>query len=279
MWGPKTFSVPRGEGGIALARDSSGGGILAAGAISIGKTPGWMLVGYSAATGEVIRGAETHDVGGIDTLSQIRFAGTDVVLSGSSNGLARTVRYGSRLAVAAPDSELPAVSCGELFLQKLEASNVSPPLAWTVERGSLPAGVGLDPFTGNLSGVLAETGKFSFTLRAQDRSGATAERDFSLDSLEGGPDVPIQVVPDNGCLTGRYTLSVPGSFAGYRWGPGGETTPAITVCPNQPTIYSVSLLEVSGCARRGALQLQPFNIELVPRPPLFPPPRRKPRTP
>jgi len=278
IWGPKTFSVPRSEGGIALARDSSGG-VLAAGAVSIAKPTRWMLVGYGAATGEVTRGPETHDIGGIERLSQIRFAGTDVVLSGTSGGVARTVRYGSRLAVAAPDSELPATSCGGYFLRTLEASNAASPVEWTVSRGSLPAGVTLDRFTGDVSGVLAETGKFSFALRVRDRTGATAERDFTMDVLQGGPDVPVQVGLDDGCPSGRYTLSVPGSFLGYRWGPGGETTPAIAVCPNQPTVYSVSLLEANGCSRRGALQLQPFHIEPVPRPPVSPPPRRKPRTP
>jgi hypothetical protein len=97
--------------------------------------------------------------------------------------------------------------------------------------------------------------------------------------VDGQPHLAITATEQDSCLPGQYTLSFPGAFASYHWLPGGETTPAITVCPFEPTIYSVTVIESNGCERRGSIELQPFKIELVPREPLVPPGRKRPAPP
>jgi hypothetical protein len=102
----------------------------------------------------------------------------------------------------------------------------------------------------------------------RDATGATAERSFTIDVRDGGPYLMIAADPEDKCLPGQYTLSVSGTYTSYHWLPGGESTPEITVCPSQPTVYSVTVSEVNGCERRGSIELQPFKIELIPREPL-----------
>lgn len=141
----------------------------------------------------------------------------------------------------------------------------------------LPPGLDLDPLTGSLSGSPSESGSFMFGIRARDAAGAEVDRSYTIDVLDGGPNLTIQAIARDACLPGQYTLSIAGSFASYTWLPGGETTPEITVCPFEPTVYSVTVVEPNGCRRRGSVELQPFKIELVARAPLAPPPRRTPR--
>jgi hypothetical protein len=189
------------------------------------------------------------------------------------------VRYGTSLGIATLQEDLgpDPFLCGNPFSASLAATNGKLPLSWEVSTGTLPPGLNLDPSTGSLSGSLSESGSFTFGIRARDASGAEAERSYTIDVFDGGPNLTIQVIARDACLPGQYTLSIPGTFASYAWQPGGETTPEITVCPFEPTIYSVTVIEPNGCRRRGSIELQPFKIELVPRAPLEPPPRRTPR--
>lgn len=277
IWGPKDFPNPTRSSAVSMAIDPTGNPIVA-GTVWNGNNDEWMLVGYDSAAGNVISGPEIYDTGSNESVSQIVFAGPDFLVAGSSEGLTRTVRYGTSLGIATFNRDLaPAPGlCGTPFSGSLAASNGRAPLFWEVSGGGLPTGVDLDPFTGLLSGTLSETGSFSFRIHATDATGATAERDFTIDIVDGQPHLAITATEQDSCLPGQYTLSFPGAFASYHWLPGGETTPATTVCPFEPTIYSVTVIESNGCERRGSIELQPFRIELVPREPLVPPERHRP---
>jgi hypothetical protein len=269
VWGPRDFPLPLGSASAVITVDTKGNALVG-GTVSSGTAQGWMLVKYDSATGEVLLGPEYYDTASFDYVSQIKLVGSDAVLVGTSEALARTVRYGTSLGITTVEKDLaPAPGlCGTLFSQTLVASNGRPPFMWEVFGGTLPPGVVLDPFSGGMSGILSGSGSFSFNIRVRDATGATAERSFTIDVRDGGPYLMIAADPEDKCLPGQYTLSVSGTYTSYHWLPGGESTPEITVCPSQPTVYSVTVSEVNGCERRGSIELQPFKIELIPREPL-----------
>ncbi len=278
VWGPKDFTLDR-SGPVSISIDEKGNPAVVGAVREGGGTDQWVLIGYDSSTGDILLGPETYDPGDNTVILQLALAGADIVIGGGSGRLARTVRYGTSLGIAtlqeglAPDPLL----CGSPFSASFAATNGKLPLSWEVSTGMLPPGLDLDPLTGSLSGSPSESGSFMFGIRARDAAGAEVDRSYTIDVLDGGPNLTIQAIARDACLPGQYTLSIAGSFASYTWLPGGETTPEITVCPFEPTIYSVTVVEPNGCRRRGSVELQPFKIELVARAPLAPPPRRTPR--
>ncbi len=277
IWGPKDLPAPTRSLAAAMAIDPQGNPTVA-GTVWNGNHDEWMLVGYDSATGDINFGPETYDTGSNESVSQIAFTGPDFLAAGTSEGLARTVRYGTSLAITTFQRDLAPVPllCGIPFSGSLSASNGKAPVVWEILSGGLPTGLDLDAFSGQLSGTPSQSGSFSFRVRAQDAAGATADRDFTIDVADGQPYVALTDTEQDGCLPGRYTLSVPGAYASYDWLPGGETTPEISVCPFEPTIYSVTVIDSNGCERRGFIELQPFKIALVPRAPLAIPPHKRP---
>jgi hypothetical protein len=279
VWGPRDFPAPTRADTVSMTIDSRGNPAVA-GTVWNGANDEWMLVGYDSSTGDILFGPDVYDTGSDERVTQVKSAGSDLFLSGTSEGLARTVGYSQTLGIMTSQKDLaPApVLCGALFHVSLTASNALPPFLWDISAGGLPPGIALDPLSGDLSGVPSRPGSFSFVVRVREVTGAAAERGFVLDVLDGGPYAAINAVPEESCVGGGYVLTVPGSYVSYRWSPGGETTPAISVCPAQPTLYSVVLSEEE-CERRGSIELQPFKIELVPREPLAPPGRKRPKIP
>jgi hypothetical protein len=76
-------------------------------------------------------------------------------------------------------SALPAATSGTAYSQTLAATGGSPPYAWSVTAGSLPAGLALSG-AGVLSGTPTATGAFGFTIQVKDSAGATASLAFTL---------------------------------------------------------------------------------------------------
>ncbi|MFQ5778414.1 MAG: Ig domain-containing protein, partial [Terriglobia bacterium] len=65
-------------------------------------------------------------------------------------------------------SRLPTGLEGVPYQASLRAVGGTPPLFWTLEKGSLPPGLFLHPGTGLLSGVPREPGQFQFTVLVMD---------------------------------------------------------------------------------------------------------------
>ena len=103
---------------------------------------------------------------------------------------------------------------------------------------------------GHVAGTPTQEGAYAFRVRVQDSTLASASRDFTLAVGPGSDLVPIALAVSD--VTCQITLSVPGSFAAYAWLPGGETTPTITVNPDEPTTYGVVLDDGTTCRLRGA---------------------------
>jgi len=279
VWGPRDFPAPTRSDTVSMTIDSRGNPAVA-GTVWNRANDEWMLVEYDSSTGDILFGPDVYDTGSDEKVMLIKSAGSNLVLSGTSEGLARTVGYSQTLGIMTSQEDLaPApVLCGTLFHVSLKASNALPPLLWDISAGELPPGIALDSLSGDLSGMPSRPGSFSLVVRAREATGAAAERSFVLDVLDSGPYAAINASPEESCVGGGYVLSVPASYVSYRWSPGGETRPTISVCPAQPTLYSVVLSE-ERCEHRGSIELQPFKIELVQRESLVPPGRKRPQIP
>ena len=66
------------------------------------------------------------------------------------------------------DYELPEAQVTKPYSATLQALGGTPAYHWTVEDGTLPTGLALDPFTGTISGIPADSGVSSFTIRVRD---------------------------------------------------------------------------------------------------------------
>jgi hypothetical protein len=83
---------------------------------------------------------------------------------------------------------LPSATPGQAYQRTLEAEGGVPFYDWRVTGGVLPPGLGLDRFTGTISGTPTSAGSYSFTveLRDYDDLSTPVTRTFQLDVGGGG---------------------------------------------------------------------------------------------
>jgi hypothetical protein len=126
-----------------------------------------------------------------------------------------TVDAGTNLSIA---PALPAAVTGQPYSHKLQSRGGMPPYTWSVQSGSWPPGLSLDPKTGNIRGRPAQDGTYQLALAVSDARNATATRRVSLQvagalSLTSAPELPA------GQAGSAYAsqLAVAGGRAPHRW--------------------------------------------------------------
>jgi hypothetical protein len=112
------------------------------------------------------------------------------------------------------------------------------PYAWSITKGTLPAGLNLDSGSGAISGVPTASGDFTFTARVSDKS-TPVKSDTQRYTITigggAGPIITTMSMPD-GVLEAAYNVSVLalGGATPYTWGiarghlPDGLTIDAIS---------------------------------------------------
>jgi hypothetical protein len=112
------------------------------------------------------------------------------------------------------------------------------PYAWSITKGTLPAGLTLDSGSGAISGVPTASGDFTFTARVSDNS-TPVKSDTQRYTITigggAGPVITTMSMPD-GVLEAAYNVSVRalGGATPYTWGiarghlPDGLTIDAIS---------------------------------------------------
>lgn len=93
----------------------------------------------------------------------------------------------------ATQSPLPSGTVGSSYSQTLTATGGTAPYNWSLIGGALSAGLGLSP-GGTISGTPSATGTSSFTLRAADSTGLTAQKSFTLTIGGSGPALAAEFV-------------------------------------------------------------------------------------
>lgn len=87
---------------------------------------------------------------------------------------------------------LPATVELDAYSATLEAAGGTAPYTWRLRAGALPAGLFLDPVTGQIAGSAAAAGDHSFMIELVDVSGATAAQPLAI---HVDPYVPPNVAP------------------------------------------------------------------------------------
>src|SRR5205814_1142993 len=77
-------------------------------------------------------------------------------------------------------SPLPTGTVGTVYSQTLAATGGTPPYAWSVISGSLPAGLTLNATSGAMSGTPTTAGTSNFTVQVTDSASGKASKAFTL---------------------------------------------------------------------------------------------------
>lgn len=84
----------------------------------------------------------------------------------TQTGVSVVKAYTIAVAAITTASALPDGTLGAAYSQVLAQTGLSEPVLWDVVVGTLPAGLTLDPETGEIAGVPTEAGIFAFTIGA-----------------------------------------------------------------------------------------------------------------
>jgi uncharacterized protein (TIGR03437 family) len=92
-----------------------------------------------------------------------------------------------------PTTYLPGGSVSAPYSQTLATANGQAPFNWSLNSGTLPTGITLNPLTGVLSGTPSATTTTFFTVRVTDRTGLAATASFALTIAAAGSPVVSSV--------------------------------------------------------------------------------------
>lgn len=101
-------------------------------------------------------------------------------------------------------TSLPGGAVATAYSQTVTSSGGTGAIAWSVSKGTLPAGLALAGTTGTISGTPTAIASYSFTLEATDSKGVTAQQAFTV-SIAGPPPAPAIT------LSGLPATSQPGN--------------------------------------------------------------------
>jgi hypothetical protein len=152
-----------------------------------------------------------------------------VVSLGIAGATPYTYNAGPALLFSAPPGGEAAVA----YSDQLTVTGGTSPYAWSVNAGSLPAGITLNPSTGLLSGTPTTAGSYSFTVAVTDSTSLTATEPVSL-TIIAGPSLSFPV-PPAALISTPYsvTLTESGGTRPYTWSVTSGTLPAgISLSPD-----------------------------------------------
>jgi DNA-binding beta-propeller fold protein YncE len=198
-----------------------------------GGTPpySWSLAAGSAALPAGLTLAADGTVSGTPTAAGI--TSVTVEVTDSSTPTSQTATASLSLTVNGPLSTVTPLSAGNVGVPysstTLEADGGTPPYAWFVSSGSPPAGLAVNPGTGDITGTPSSAGTSTFSVTVTDSSSPTPERateTFSI-TIEGSPLAVTTTSLLPATLNAPYsqTLAATGGTGPYKWALTGGSLP------------------------------------------------------
>jgi hypothetical protein len=168
-------------------------------------------------------------------------AGTVFFTAQVTDSLAQSDTQDLSVVVAPPPvptvttTSLPGGVVGTAYSQTLTATGGTPPYAWSLDAGSLPAGLTLDTSTGSLTGTPTGAGTFSFTARVTDSLSQFDTQDLTV-VVDPPPTPTVTTTTLPGGVVGTayaQTLAATGGTPPYTWSVDSGTLPAgLTLNPS-----------------------------------------------
>ncbi len=173
----------------------TGAQVSIANTTTIGSAP-IMATGAFSATGLPIGVTINANTGVISGAASADGNYQIVVKVTDTNGLSATktlTLLTTTKPVITTSASLPAVVAGVLAtpIQQTKTQGTAPIAAtgaWSIDNGSLPAGMTLDPNTGAISGTPTTGGRYSFTVKLVDTAGEIATKTETL-QVNSGPTI------------------------------------------------------------------------------------------
>jgi Subtilase family/Fervidolysin N-terminal prodomain/Putative Ig domain len=131
-------------------------------------------------------------------------------------------------------SSLPGGTVGQAYSEGLAASGGTPPFAWSLDAGALPAGLTLNPSTGAITGAPTTAGTEAFTARVSDSLGQTDARALSIEVAPPPQPAILTASLPGGNVGSAYgaTLQASGGTPPYTWSlDPGPLPPGLTLDP------------------------------------------------
>jgi uncharacterized protein YhjY with autotransporter beta-barrel domain len=189
---------------------------------------------------------------------------------GNTGSRAYTINIGGNTLTVNPAS-LPNGTQGSSYSQTISATGGSGPYTFSVASGSLPAGLSLNPGSGDITGTLTGTGPSTFTIRAIDSASNFGTRTYtvnvgtnsltvnpaSLPSGTRGTPYSQNVGASGG--TGSYTFAVTAGAlpTGLSLNPA---TGAIAGTPSAPGTFGFTIQATDTNANTGS---RGYTVQIV----------------
>jgi hypothetical protein len=139
---------------------------------------------------------------------------------------ALTAVQASAATLAISTAALPGGEVNVPYSENLSATGGTAPYTWAVVGGALPAGVSLNPATGQLSGTPTTAGPANFTVQVSDASAGTATRALTI-VVEPAVTVTTLSLPDGQVgLAYAETVAKSGGVGPFNWDISVGTLPA-----------------------------------------------------
>jgi hypothetical protein len=135
----------------------------------------------------------------------------------------------------------PSGTVGTPYAFTFGATGGVQPYRWSIASGALPAGLNLNPASGEMRGVPTAAGPARFVLRVTDSVDGSASRDVLIDIAPQPPDPPtIPGAPPPGRVRTPYsfTFTAERGAPPFRWS-AGPTPPGLTFASATATLAGV----------------------------------------
>ncbi|MDQ3380286.1 MAG: putative Ig domain-containing protein [Actinomycetota bacterium] len=124
---------------------------------------------------------------------------------------------------------------GQSFSQTLEASDGTPPYAWSLDSGTAPPGLGLSA-TGEISGTPSAAGNYPLTIRVTDNLAQTSMRPLTIAVADSLSITTTSVPAATAGQAYSQQTTATGGKVDYSWSVvGGSLPPGLSLTPGTPS--------------------------------------------